>query len=379
MKKYKIVWVTPDCFLDTDLDYNLMSGLLQQYNIHWIVLFGVNNNRYTASDFDKLKRENPGLTIEFVYSRTRMRDPRQVILFLRIAKMIFQSRPDVIYFSLMPSSPYILPLWWLLPKKKTIFVAHDGEVHAGYNNRKLLEIIRSICYKFACYVNMFSPNEKDKFQRHFPSAKIFQFLLALKDMGLPSNNRPVVDETHPIRFLSFGSISFGKHKDLLIDAACKLYEQGYKNFMVSINGMCDNWDFYQKHIKYPEIFELNIRSIPNRDIPNLFNGCHFFVQPYRIVTQSGPMKIAFRYNLPDICSDLPGFSECIEGVNGFKFKSEDVDDLVRVMKHCIDNYSKNYDILLKHMKEYTDTHYSYSIVVKNYCNMFNEVLNQNKV
>lgn len=376
MKK-KICWVTPDCFLDTDLDYKLMSGLLQYYDIHWIVLFGVKNNRYKASDFDKLKQENPGLSVEFVYSGTRMRDPRQMFLFLKIAKLIHRAKPDAIYLSLMPTSPYILPLWWWLPKKKTIFVAHDGEVHAGYDHRKLIEIMRSICYRYARFVNMFSPNEAEKFHNHFPQAYIFQSVLALKDMGEPTDIRPIVDEKHPMRFLSFGSISYGKHKDLLIDAACKMYEQGYRNFRVSINGMCSNWDFYLKRIKYPEIFELSICSIPNEKIPNLFNSSHYLVQPYRIVTQSGPMKIAFRYNLPDICSDLPGFSECIEGVNGYKFKSEDVDDLVRVMKRCIDNYPTDYVPLLKRMQEYTDEHYSYNTIIRGYYNMFDEVINQN--
>jgi len=64
------------------------------------------------------------------------------------------------------------------------------------------------------------------------------------------------------------------------------------------------------------------------------------------VSQSGPTKIAFNYNLPIIASNLPGFSdEILEGVNGYLFEPGNVEDLVCVMAHAIDTYNCGYDKL----------------------------------
>lgn len=374
--KKKIVWVTPDSFLDTDLDYRLMSGVLRQYDIHWIVLFKKSGNRFKEIDFDRLKENNKNLTIEFLYAKHRMRYPGNLIYYKNIYQIIKRKNPDVIYLNCAPHSPYMIPLFLSLPKNKTIIAAHQGEISYGFRFQRLIKCFRNIAYRKILYANLFSDSEAKKFHKHHPTVQVFQINLALKDLGDPTNIRPVADEENPIRFLSFGSIVKAKNIELLIDAACMLYEQGYRNFKVSINGMCDDWSFYNAHIKYPELFETDIRSIPNDIIPNLFNGSHYFVQPYRCVTQSGPMKLAFRYNLPDICSDLPGLkSELKEGVNGFLFKHDDVNDLVRVMKKCIDNHTLHYEVLRRNMSDYIKQHYSYDVIVEKYCQMFETVLN----
>ena len=163
----------------------------------------------------------------------------------------------------------------------------------------------------------FLSHKRSFFQKHFPSSRVFKIPLALKDFGVPTIVKP---KDGIIRFLSFGTINYAKNIDLLIDAACVLYDKGYRNFRVSINGMCKDWSFYQTKIKYPELFDIDIRSIDNSEIANLFASTDYFVQPYRVVSQSGPTKIAFNYNIPIIASNLLGFSdEILEGVNGYLF------------------------------------------------------------
>lgn len=374
MKK-KICWVTPDCFLDTDLNYNIMSGLLKVYDIHWIVLFKKNGNRYEESDFGRLKDENDNLIVDFLYAHHRMRHPWNFYYYWQIYKTLKCEKPDVIYLNIPPHTPYILPLYFSLPSNKTIVAAHQGEIRYGFKYPVVLRCFRRIAYRYVHYANLFSKTEASRFKINHSHIKIFQINLPPKDFGNPTNKRPMVDKIHPIRFLSFGSIVFAKNIEMLIVAACRLHEQGYNNFVVSINGQSNNWTFYESYIKYPNIFENDIRSIPNELIPNLFNGAHYFVQPYRQVTQSGPMKLAFRYNLPDICSDLSGLKdEIVEGVNGFLFKHNDVDDLVRIMKECIDKHNERYEELRNKMKEFIDKKYSSDVTLEKYCNMFETVI-----
>lgn len=134
-------------------------------------------------------------------------------------------------------------------------------------------------------------------------------------------------------------------------------------------------EFYQTRIKYPELFDIDIRSIDNSEIANLFASADYFVQPYRVVSQSGPTKIAFNYNIPIIASNLLGFSdEILEGVNGYLCEPGNVNDLVRVMAHAIDTYTCDYSKLKTSMAEHTERYYSAEKIASQYIEMFDEVL-----
>lgn len=370
----KLLWITPDCF--TDVDIPIIPKLLDFYNIHWIVVMGT-TNRFKESDFQYLA-ENKNLKIDFLYMLKRRRDPRNIVDYLKIKKMIDKENPDVIYCNLTISLPWILPFVWSLPKSKTIQTAHQGVVHNGMDNKVLCKLLRSLSYPFFKYVNMFSKSQADLFRKYTSSKpKIFQFYLPLKDFGIPTIERPI---TNVVKFLSFGQINYAKNIDLLIRAACELYDEGVTNFIVSICGKSSEWNSkYESLITHPEIFENDIRLINNEEIPNLFNCHHYFVQPYRILSQSGPMKIAFRYNVPLITSDLPGFcDEMVEGKTGFIFETSNVDSLKIVMKKAIETYnSENYEKLRQEMQNICDLRYSWNSIIGQYLEMFNEVLNQN--
>ena len=372
MKNKKIIWITPDGFLDTDLNYDVMSGLLKCYDIHWLVYFPL-KSRFNESDFKSLMEQNRNLTVDFFYSKTRERNPMKILEYLEISKIVKKEKADVVYLNMGPVSPWQIPLFYMLPSRKTIVTAHQGRVHEGMGHYRYYNFLRGIYYGRFKNVNMFSKSQAELFKAEYPKSRIFQFFLGLKNFGKPTNKRP---ESGDIRFLSFGTINNAKNIDLLIDAACLLYERGVRGFIVSINGVCKDWSRYQKQIKYPEIFETNIRMIDNSEIPNLFNGSHYLVQPYRVVSQSGPTKIAFQYNTPILCSNLPGFTDqVIEGVNGYAFKKGSVEDLADKMKMLIENHTMDYHVLLEKEKDYTEKNYSNEVLVEKYTNMFNDVIN----
>ena len=94
-----------------------------------------------------------------------------------------------------------------------------------------------------------------------------------------------------------------------------------------------------------------------------------------MVSQSGPTKIAFYYHTPIIATNLPGFSDEIsEGINGFLFQNEDVDDLVRVMEEAVNRSQDEYNKLKNSMQHYTELHYSPWQIASKYIDMFKAVL-----
>lgn len=365
MNKYKLLWITADYFADCDIPY--IPDLLKDFNIYWMVYLPY-NSRFKEDDFISIGAKYDNLTIDIVRSHKKERNPKKIFEYLKIINIIKKERPDIVYLNMVAISPWQIPMFLRLPKNRSIVTAHQGRVHEGMGHYHYYNFLRDVLYKRIKHVNMFSSSQASYFKKRYNDSTIYQIPLGLKFFGPSTNTRP---SNGVVRFLSFGIINYTKHIDLLIEAACNLYEHGTKNFKVSINGMCNNWDWYQKKIKYPEIFELNIKMIDNNDIPNLFNGSHYLVQPYRVVSQSGPTKVAFTYNLPILASNLPGFTdEIIENVNGFSFDCGNVDDLENKMKCLIDNHANNYLSLLERMKKHTETHYSQDSLINMYKNMF---------
>lgn len=363
-----LIWITPDSFMDTD--FHIVPQLYNHFYIHWIVLQS-NKSRFSKKNIDCVISDCKNIQVEYIKDKYRQRNPLRLFVNCKILYKIRCLNPDAIYLNLSAGfwDLFMIPF---LKSKNTVVTAHQGKVHIGMAHKKIVGAIRKMWYEHFKNVNMFSRSQAELFKIDFPNSKIFQFVLGLKDFGPANNQRPM---TGDVRFLSFGTLNYAKNVDLLIDAACMLYEDGVRGFKVSINGSCNDWSWYQQRIKNPEIFELNIRMIDNSEIPNLFNGAHYLVQPYRVVSQSGPTKIAYNYNLPVIVSNLPGFMDELEnGVNGYSFECGNVESLANRMRQLIENHQAEYPRLIERMKLYTEEHYTKETLTAQYINMIEEVI-----
>ena len=372
-KRPKITWVTPDFFLDTDFNPDLFLGLLKHFDIHWIVLFPVKDARFCEADFERVKHFD-GLSIEFIYWTSRARSLKTLLFYEKVYRSIKASRPDLTYFNYVPTSPYILPLYWRINQGKTIVTAHDGNVKSSFKMPLLSSMVFKLAFSTAKYVNMFSPTQASLFSATFRSARIFTILLGLKDFGTST----LAKRSDNIVFFFFGSINANKNVGLLIEAACNLHDKGVKGFKVSINGFCNDWEQYASQIKYPELFELDIRMIKNSEITDLFARNHYAVFPYKEMSQSGAVKVAFNYRSPVIASDLQGFTDEVkDGVNGFIFKSDNVKELERVMMERIANHGSEYHLLQEKISQYNQANYSNEALTGKYYDMFKNVLAAN--
>lgn len=366
----KICWVTPDSFVDCDIDI-IPSLCKMGFDIHWIVTFSKYDRRYNPSDFEKIQKENANLKVECLMNNHRARYPHTMLFYLKIKKIIKRLRPDLIYFNSVPVNPYMLPLYLWLPKDKTIVTAHDGSIKSIMRLAKLTEWMFRKCYTTKKYVQMFSPSQARLFQSNFPGPVVYVIPLAPKNYGIPT----VSKRTDCISFFSFGTMHAEKNIGLLIDAAEELYEEGVRGFKVSINGKwCENYNVYER-IKTKDIFELRLELIPNEAIANIFGYNYYAVLPYKAMSQSGAIKVAYNYYNPVIVSDLEGFTdEVVDGVDGFIFKSNSLDSLKQIMKECVEGGTKLYSELSERFKYHVDETYSLVAIVNQYAKMFNEVI-----
>ena len=373
-RKPNLCWVTSDYMVDSDLKLDFIRIINRSFSIHWIIVFPNRGQRYSEIEFYKIQSELEDIRIDFFYEKFRHRDPRLLGDYCRLRTLILSDCPDVIYLNHSVGEPFTTPFYLQMPRDKTIIAAHQGTVHSGMKRKLITSVFRHLVYGHIKNVNMFSASQKQLFENHYKRSTVFLNRMGLKEFGVPRISRDL--RSDKVHFLSFGIINSAKNIELLIDAAESLYESGENRFRVSICGACEQWRFYENRIRHHELFETDIRRIPNESIPDLFTKAHFLVQPYRAVSQSGPLKIAYSYNTPVIVSDLPGFVDEVEdGISGFIFKSDNVDSLKHAMKRAIDCYFDDYSSLLLSQADFVRSNYSTQSLAQSYVEMFFSVMN----
>lgn len=372
--KKKITWVTPDYFVDCDMNPELLSRILEHFEINWIVLLPKHGARYSEGDFKEISKLR-GMTIDFEYWEYRARNPMMLFFFKRVYRKIKKTRSNIIYFNYPITSPFELPLFWRLEKDKTIFSAHDGNVKGSFRMAALSKMVYNLAYSRTRFINTFSESESSSFTSRFKNAKTFRIPLGPKDFGDFSGAK----RTDNVVFLFFGAIHSNKNVDLLIDAACEMYKNGTRGFKVAIHGVCSEWDRYSKKISYPELFECDIRLHKNSEIPELFGQSHYLVLPYKEMSQSGTLKVAYRYLLPVVASNLKAFvDEVHHGINGFLFEAGNSEDLIRVLTEILSLHTSRYTSLQQRIAKYTEENYSVEILANQYTAMFHQVLDFKK-
>jgi D-inositol-3-phosphate glycosyltransferase len=121
--------------------------------------------------------------------------------------------------------------------------------------------------------------------------------------------------------LFFGAIRENKRLEDILYAWPKIKFQVPDSQLIIAGEAKCNYRYYSRIIK-----ELNIESsvkefikyIPNEDIPAFFYATDVVALPYKEVSQSGVLQLAFAFGLPVVATTVGGFTESIEdGVNGF--------------------------------------------------------------
>ncbi|WP_448250490.1 glycosyltransferase [Thalassotalea agariperforans] len=116
----------------------------------------------------------------------------------------------------------------------------------------------------------------------------------------------------PLELLFFGIIRDYKGLDILIDAVAKLNKDSFK---LTIVGECwGSWDKYQEQINalgLVDNIETVIQYASDEDAANYFTRADVVILPYRSMTGTGVIPLAYHYKTPVICSNLPAFHEVI--------------------------------------------------------------------
>lgn len=145
-------------------------------------------------------------------------------------------------------------------------------------------------------------------------------------LGLPPESRVI---------LFFGHIEWRKGLDRLIEAFALLSREENDLRLVIAGTANENFAPYEHLITSLGIRDrvvVDLRWIPYSEMQRYFNAAFVVVLPYRLISQSGVIQLAYAYRRPVVVTDVGGIGETVyEDGTGIVAESEDPDGIARAI------------------------------------------------
>jgi len=373
MKNKRLVFINSGMHF-WNREKEILAGLNEEYEIFLIICHDENKN-YLLEDITNFCTSKKIFLLIVDNTLRRSRNPRNIFRAITSIKTIIKFKPDLIYLENFIDPYFAIICSLFLTKNKVIIAILDYELHPYEPNKVRFsnKFYQIIYLTFFNNFQLFSSRQTGLMEKHHPEKNIFYIPLFLIKNDFEVTYKNDKGQKEYINFLFFGKIHYYKGLDILIKAGNVLASR-YKNFKIIIAGSCDDFTEYEKQIENKDIFELKISYLSKDEIRELMMRSDVLVLPYRQVTQSGPLMMAFNFGIIPLASDLSGFQELIKkGQNGFLFKNNSVEDLVKVMEEIIDMSYSDRDIIRKNLIQYVSENYDLSKFVNNYKLMFDSV------
>ncbi|MDU3526246.1 glycosyltransferase family 4 protein [Clostridium sp.] len=327
-------------------------------------LLTVNNSNLKVEKFKFNKK---------LYGEYRVNIIKKIFLYIKsiiyIVYEIVKGKYDVIHIQSFRSLLFE-PLLYLilLPfTKKIVITVHNISPHEGtQKNKRILQLLYSKVDSLIVHNNQSKKVLSEKY-------KINPENIFVIPHGSYFVKNEYIDNTQnkKFNFLFFGLIRKYKGIDVLINAISSLPNNIKENIFVNIVGKqdnsLDNTD-YKKLIldkNLGNIIHFVPERIPDDELSNYFNNADFCVFPYRNIYGSGALLMSYSFNVPVIVSNLPSFiEETNNGGTGLIFKSEDIEDLSRVLCNATILNKNELSIYKENIKILVNNKYNWDISAK---------------
>ncbi|PWT73102.1 MAG: hypothetical protein C5B59_14280 [Bacteroidetes bacterium] len=363
----KIFYLSSIDVIDTDM--NVLPHLGKKHQITFGLLIPKSSRGYWEKEVKQIIKENTVIEFKIAHLKYRRRSPVNIPVYIKLILAIRKGNYDIIYLNDFEDIYFRTLFAAFISKDKAIYGIHDVVHHSGWRTNLLLRETKKIFLKKFNTVLTFSRSEGKQVESK--CSRVFAVPMALKNFG---EKLSVKKDYDTIQFLFFGNIERYKGLDFLISVIKRLSLK-YDNFQLKIAGRCNEWQrLYESAIADDKSIVADIRFIQNEEIPALFASAHYLILPYKDVTQSGPLMIAYYYDVPVIASDLDGFREYVEeGTTGFIFEAGNETQLEEVLENSILRKKEAYDELVGNLKAFVSKNYSSETVASKYDDIFQRV------
>ena len=365
--KPTLVYFNPDCF--TQVDDTVLCHLTKDFNVVWFYLYESlrsKDMRYSPKMAQEYA-DKYGITLEVVDPQSRLRSPRTILFYYRLAQKINRYKPDIVYGCI--TFPFWTYCYHFIKCKNKVLGVHDVTTHSKKSTLSRLwgQFIKERWLKRFEHIFTFSPNQHSLLKEELGKESTMVGM-SYKSFGRSEQAPTALD--NGVHLLFFGSIIRYKGLDLLIEALEELRKDGVKNLSLTVAGKGEAWRECELLIKTPEMFNLHVRFIDNKEIPDLMCSHHFLVLPYRDATQSGPLVTALAYGTPVIAPSYGCFTDTFDEKSAILFKPG---ELKQALARISSMNEKEYTELRSNVEE-VRRHYSEENIAKNYSTAFQQIM-----
>jgi len=189
----------------------------------------------------------------------------------------------------------------------------------------------------------------------------------------------VISDNKVFTILFFGQIKKVKGLDVLINAVSVLKAQGiHIKLLIAGKAWKSDLEEYIKLIDdlgLSDIVTTDFRYIPDNEVADYYSLADLVVLPYKEIYQSGVLLLTMSYSKPVLCSDLLPFQEIIEdGINGFLFKSEDIQDLANKLIYIIKGGAALRSSIILESDSIINLKYNWNTIGRQTSDFYREVL-----
>ena len=262
------------------------------------------------------------------------------IYLLKIVSLIFRENYTIVHYQFFRSKSLeslFFVLLKLLPVK-TFFTAHDVVL---VNEKKINIRFNSIVFRFANAIIVHSEKNKKALADNYKISdkKIFvtphgsfDFYKGIQNIGVRTEKIGLsIKSAQPV-MLYFGFIKEYKGLDLLLEALKQIKDT---NITLIIAGEFENITLKNKIIACIKGLPPNISIIekfsfiPHNDIPVYFSVSDIVVLPYKRISHSGVLHLAYSFSKPVLATNVGDFDESIEnGRSGILVEKDNLSGMI---------------------------------------------------
>ncbi len=302
----------------TQYTFNLMTHLKKQKPHVSLVLLG-------AKEYE-LENLERNFSLQYMFNRFKT-NPLKLFRFL--AGRI--KHEDIVHFQLssFPVFVLIMMLWLKVTSRPFIVVTvHNVVSHeTSWADKNILRTI----YRLADRLIVHARQNRDELVSRFNIAQT-------KIWIIPHGNYLFAHEwshtkTEPAKkkerfeLLFFGYIRPYKGLDVLLRALARVVSKNSHVLLHIVGKAHENFETYARLIeklKLKDYVHLQLRYVPIEEVQTYFKRADVVVLPYRSISQSGVVFLAYAFAKPVIATNIGGLPEVIEnGKSGILVAPED--------------------------------------------------------